>query len=174
MHSNNYNIAHTRCQSAQSDVTRDTSCICRVHRLDGAFALQPIGPYMNGITEGLICFSLLFIDISAVQKLRVQGFECRTRGAPARMLGSNGSGGRVSTMYMSVTVISVTAVAESYAGDASTRAAAAVRVNPLRGLGDSSIMADSFDWNTPMRAFVIAALNLVKERLFNTQNPQVS
>jgi hypothetical protein len=68
---------------------------------------------------------------------------------------------------MSVTVISATADDESYAGDASARAAAAVSVKPLRGLGDSSIIADSFDWNTPMRAFVIAALNLVKERLFS-------
>ncbi len=78
--------------------------------------------------------------------------------APARMLGLNGSGASVSTMYISVTVIKVTVLADvkESAGEASESADAAVKVKPFRGLG-SSFMLDSFDWNIPTRLLAMAA-----------------
>ncbi len=72
---------------------------------------------------------------------------------------------------MSVMVIRVVGDADSYAADTSVRAEAAVKVKPLRGFGVSSIIAESLDWNTPMRELVIDALNLQKKRIVHTQNP---
>ena len=64
---------------------------------------------------------------------------------PARTVESKGSGGSVSTIYMSVMVIRVVDTAVSDVGETPTNADAAVSVNPFRPRDTSSIIACSFD-----------------------------